>query len=33
MELMEPVVEETVVELPLELLDMVGGGGALAMGL
>jgi hypothetical protein len=32
MELMEPVVEETVVELPLELLDMVGGG-ALAMGL
>lgn len=26
MELAEPVVEETVVELPLELLDMVGGG-------
>ena len=32
MELMEPVVEETVVELPLELLDMVGGG-AIAMSL
>ena len=28
MELLEPVVEEAVVELPVEFLDMVGGGGA-----